>query len=79
LNNPDTSEDPYPDWHEPATKGDVLTAMIWTEGLVLRTVNLALAASTGKPDQLNEAHKEFKEELADFHRKVAEIAGRKEA
>lgn len=68
-------DEKFPNWNKPATKGDVLTAMIWTQSLVGHVFTLAIAARSSDPAEFSKAADEYGREWKDFRRKMTEIAG----
>lgn len=74
---PDNEESYFPDWNKPATKGDVLTGMIWTQGLAVRVANMAFAASRGDQEAFKDAADLYFKEYDNFAKKISEIAGRR--
>ncbi len=72
---PQEGKPQWPDWNEPATKGDVLTAMIWTEALILVTLRLLAARMGGDTAKIKEAFEAWQAEIKDFDRKKNEIGG----
>lgn len=73
---PDPKEMPFPNWREPATKGDVITAMIWTRSLVTKAVQVATAASTGSEVEVAKAVDLYEEEWKEFTSVLDKMAGR---
>lgn len=65
----------YPKWNEPATKGDVLTAMIWSQALINRAFAMGVAAAAQDTASLKIAADRFDAEWEEFNRKVEELGG----
>jgi hypothetical protein len=69
-------EDDFPNWDKPATKGDILEAMIWTQALVGSVFSALVASQSGGPESLAQAALKYDEEWKEYRRKVGEIAGK---
>ena len=69
------TETPWRKWSEPATKGDVVRAIIWTRTLATAGAELAAAQNTGDEAKVAEALAHWRREWAELTEVMNEIGG----
>jgi glycyl-tRNA synthetase alpha subunit len=70
------ADDPFPAWDQPATKADVLRAMIWTQGLVVSLFTYVNARQGTDVKAIREALDRYDKESQEYSRIISEIGGR---
>jgi hypothetical protein len=70
------ADDPFPDWSKPATKGDVVRAMVFTRAVASALARAMLAQRRGDIEAANAALNEWS--MADdvLNKLIYEIGGR---
>lgn len=71
-------KEPFPNWNVPATKGDVLMAMIYARGLSLSLFKMIQALEPADRAKMIEASNEYSANWETLNKAIEVVAGRRD-
>ena len=69
-------EDPYPQWEQPASRGDVIQAIVWMRGALVPIGSALIAINNGDDKAYREALQKYFDAQSELGKLIAKMSGR---